>query len=103
MKIRKNDTVLIISGKDRGKKGKVRQVFPKDSTLTVEGLNMVKRHSRTQGQARQGGIIELEAPLDISNVMLLCSKCNKPVRLGFRVLGDGKKVRICKACGEVID
>ncbi len=103
MIIRKNDTVLIISGKDRGKKGKVRQVFPNDKALTVEGLNMVKRHSRTQGQARQGGIIELEAPLDISNVMFLCSKCSKPVRLGIKILGDGKKVRFCKACGEVID
>ena len=82
MKIRKNDTVLIIVGKDKGKKGKVRQVFPRDGKLIVEGLNMVKRHSRTKGQARQGGIIEMEAPMDISNVMILCGKCNKPIRVG---------------------
>ena len=103
MKIRKNDTVLIIVGKDKGKKGKVRQVFPRDGKLIVEGLNMVKRHSRTKGQARQGGIIEMEEPMDISNVMILCGKCNKPIRVGYRILGDEKKVRVCKSCDEVID
>jgi large subunit ribosomal protein L24 len=103
MKIRKNDTVLVIAGKDRGKKGKVRKALPKKDKVIVEGVNMIKRHSRAKGQARQAGIIELEAPLDISNVMLICSKCNKPARVGFRFLSDGRKTRICRSCDEVID
>lgn len=103
MKIRKGDNVLITTGKDNGKKGKVRKVLPKKDTVIVEGLNMIKRHSRTRGQARQGGIIEMEAPISISNVALICTKCSKPVRVGFRLLPDGKKARICKACKEAID
>jgi large subunit ribosomal protein L24 len=103
MKIRKDDTVTIIAGKDRGKKGKVRRVIPKEERVVVEGLNMIKRHSRARRAARQAGIIELEAPLHISNVMLLCNKCGKPARVGFRLLADGKKVRICRSCNEVID
>jgi large subunit ribosomal protein L24 len=103
MKIRKNDNVLVIAGKDRGKKGKVRKALPREDKVIVEGVNMIKRHSKTQGQARQAGIIELEAPLSVSKVMLICSKCNNPVRVGFRFLEDGKKARICHACGEVID
>jgi len=103
MKIRKNDTVLVIVGKDRGKKGKVRRALPKKDKIIVEGANMIKRHSRAKGQARQAGIIELEAPVDISNVMLICNKCNKPVRVGFRFLSDGRKARVCRACNEVID
>ena len=82
MKIRKNDNVMIISGKDRGKKGKVRRVFPKKGRLTIEGLNMIKRHSRAKGGTRQAGIIEMEAPLHASNVMLICDKCGKPRELG---------------------
>jgi large subunit ribosomal protein L24 len=103
MKIRKNDTVLIIVGKDRGKKGKVRKALPKEKKVIVEGLNMIKRHSKARGQARQAGIIELEAPMDVSNVMFICGKCNKPTRIGFRFLSDGRKARICRACDEVID
>ncbi len=103
MKIRKNDSVIIIAGKDRGKKGKVRRTFPKEDKVIVEGLNMIKRHSRARGAARQAGIIELEAPIHVSNVMLLCDKCAKPTRVGFDFLADGKKVRICNSCGEVID
>ena len=103
MKIRKNDTVLVIVGKDRGKKGKVRRALPKKDKIIVEGANMIKRHSRAKGQARQAGIIELEAPVDISNVMLICNKCNKPVRVGFRFLSDGRKARVCRACNEVIE
>ncbi len=103
MKIRKGDLVLVITGKDKGKKGKVRRAFPKDHKIIVEGINMIKRHSRARGGARQAGIIELEAPIDVSNVMLLCNKCNKPTRVGFRFLADGKKVRICRVCHEVID
>ena len=103
MKIRKNDTVLVIAGRDRGKKGKVRKSFPEKDKVIVEGVNMIKRHSRAGGAARQAGIIELEAPLDVSNVMLICSKCNKPARVSSRFLGDGKKARICRSCYEVID
>jgi len=103
MKIRKNDTVIILAGKDKGKKGKIRRALPKEDRVIVEGLNMIKRHSRARRAARQAGIIELEAPIHISNVMLLCNKCGKPTRVGFHFLDDGKKVRICRSCGEVID
>ncbi len=103
MKIRKNDTVLVIAGKDKGKKGKVRHAFPKENRVIVEGINMIKRHSRARGAARQAGIIEREAPIGVSNVMLLCSKCNKPTRIGFRFLESGKKARMCQACSEVVD
>ena len=103
MKIRKNDTVIIIAGKDKGKSGKVRRAFPKENRVVVEGLNMIKRHSRARRATRQAGIIELESPVRLSNVMLLCDKCGKPTRIGFRFLADGKKARICKACQEVID
>ncbi|MCK4387446.1 MAG: 50S ribosomal protein L24 [Dehalococcoidia bacterium] len=103
MKIRKNDTVVIIAGKDKGKKGKVRRALPKDDRVLVEGLNMIKRHSRARRAARQAGIIELEAPIHVSNVMLLCNKCAKPTRVGFKILDDGKKVRICRSCQGEID
>ena len=103
MKIRKNDTILVIVGKDKGKKGKVRRALPKQEKVVVDGINMVKRHSKTQGQAKQGGIIEMEAPLRISNVMLICNKCDKPTRVGFRLLDSGKKTRVCRTCYEVID
>jgi large subunit ribosomal protein L24 len=103
MKIRKNDTVLVILGKDRGKKGKIRKALPTKNKVIVEGVNMIKRHSRAKGQARQAGIIELEAPMDVSNVMYICGKCNKPTRLGFSSLSDGRKARVCRACGEVVD
>ena len=103
MNIRKNDTVLVIAGKDKGKKGKVRFAYPKKERLLVEGINFIKKHSRARGAVRQAGIIEREAPISVSNVMLLCSKCNHPARVGFRFLADGKKVRICRSCGEGID
>ncbi|HLB27858.1 MAG TPA: 50S ribosomal protein L24 [Dehalococcoidales bacterium] len=103
MKIRKNDTVLITAGKDKGKKGKVRFAYPKDDTVLVEGVNFIKKHARASGQVRQAGIIEREQTIDVSDVMLICSKCNKPTRVGARFLGDGKKVRVCRNCNEVID
>jgi large subunit ribosomal protein L24 len=103
MKIRKDDTVVIIAGKDRGKKGKVRRALPNEDKVIVEGLNMIKRHSRARRAARQAGIIELEAPIQVSDVMLVCEKCGNPTRVGFRFLDDGKKVRICNSCREVID
>lgn len=103
MKLRKDDPVLVIAGKDRGKQGKVLRALPGEEKLTVEGVNMVKKHIRPRPPAIQGGIVEREAPLPISKVMLLCSKCHRPTRVGFRFLEDGKKVRLCRACGEVID
>ena len=103
MKIRKDDTVLVIAGKDKGKKGKVRFAYPKDERLVVEGINFIKKHARATRGVRQAGIIEQEAPMRISNVMLLCSRCNRPTRVGSRFLEDGRKVRICRSCHEVID
>jgi len=103
VKIRKNDTVLVITGKDRGKKGKVRRAVPKGERVVVEGLNMIKRHSRARRAARQAGIIELEAPIHVSNVKIVCDKCKKPTKIGFKFLEDGRKVRYCKACQEPID
>ena len=103
MKIRKNDTVLVISGKDKGKTGKVRFAYPKKEQVLVESINFIKKHSRARGRARQAGIIQLEVPIHVSNVRLLCSQCNRPARIGFRFLEDGRKVRICHQCSEVID
>ncbi len=103
MKIKKGDTVLVIAGKDKGKKGKVRFAYPKKQRLLVEGVNFVKKHSKARGAARQAGIIDLEVPIPVSNVMLLCDKCNKPGRIGFEKLEDGRRVRICRSCHEVID
>jgi len=103
MKIRKNDNVLVITGKDKGKKGKVRFAYPKKKRVLVDGINFIKKHSRAKKQARQAGIIDLEAPINVSNVMLFCEKCNHPTRIGFRFLEDGKKVRFCRSCNEVID
>ncbi len=103
MKIRKDDTVLVLTGKDKGKKGKVRFAYPKDEQIIVDGINFIKKHTRARGRVRQAGIIELEAPIHISNVLLLCNKCNRPTRVAFHFLEDGSKVRICHSCREVID
>ncbi len=101
--VRKDDIVKVVAGKDRGKQGKVLRVFPKEGRLTVERVNMIKRHTRPTRQTQQGGIIEREGKLHISNVMLLCSRCSRGVRVGHRFLEDGKKVRICRTCSEVLD
>lgn len=103
MKIHKNDQVLVISGKDKGGKGKVRYAFPAKKQIVVEGINMIKRHTRPRAMARQAGIIEREAPMHVSKVMLICSKCNRPTRVGFSTLEGGKKVRVCSFCHEVVD
>ena len=103
MKIRKNDTVLVTAGKDKGKTGKIRFAYPKEERVMVEGINFIKRHTRARGRVRQAGIIQLEAPIPVSNVMLLCSRCNRPTRVGFRFLEDGRKARVCNRCSEVID
>ncbi len=103
MKIKKNDTVLVITGKDKGKKGKVRFAYPDEERIMVEGVNMIKRHTKARGQVKQAGIIEREAPISVSDVMLVCSKCNKPARVGFRTLEDGRKARFCRVCNEVVE
>lgn len=100
--VRKGDTVLVIAGKAAGKKGKVLAVQPDKSRVIVEGINKVKRHSRATRNNPQGGIMEQEAPVHSSNVMLVCNKCHKPTRVGKEILGSGKKVRQCKRCGEVL-
>ena len=103
MKIKKDDVVFVISGKDKGKKGKVRFVHAKHRRVTVEGINFVTRHTRARGRVRQAGLVEREAPINLSNVMLICTKCNQPARTGHRVLADKRRVRICKSCQEMID
>ena len=102
-KVRKNDEVLVTLGRDRGKKGKVLISLPKEDLLIVEGINMIKRHTKPRGTMRQAGIIEREAPIPISDVKLICKKCNQPARVGFRFLEGNKRVRACKKCHEVID
>ena len=102
-KIKKNDTVLVISGRERGKRGKVARVIAEDNRAVIEGVNLVKRHSKPRGMGQPGGIIEKEAALHLSNMMLICTKCERPVRVGFTRLEDGSKVRMCRKCGEVIE
>ena len=101
--IRKDDKVKVIAGKDKGKVGKVLKVIREDEKVVVENINMVKRHARPSAQHRQGGIIENEAAIRWSNVMLMCNKCMNPVRVQMRTLEDGKKVRVCRKCSETID
>ncbi|MHB1399512.1 MAG: 50S ribosomal protein L24 [Trichloromonadaceae bacterium] len=101
--VKKNDMVMIIAGKDKGKSGKVSKVFPEKGRLCVENLNVVKRHTRPSRTNNEGGIVEKEAAFDASNVLLLCGSCNKPTRTGIRVLEDGSKSRFCKKCNEIVD
>ncbi len=100
-KIKKKDIVVVITGKDKGKKGEVLKVLPKENRVIVSKVNIVKKHMRPT-QTRPGGIKEIESPIHISNVMLICPKCAQPTRVGFTFLPDGKKVRVCKKCGEMI-
>jgi large subunit ribosomal protein L24 len=107
MNIHKGDTVLVITGKDKGKEGVVSRAMPQNSKVIVEGLNIAKKHVRPQGQVRQGGIIEKAMPLHVSNVMLKCTECGEPTRVGRerRAMGDDRKmrpVRVCKKCGKII-
>ena len=102
-KIKKNDKVIILSGKERGKIGTVLKVNSEKERVIVEKINMVKRHSRPSQYVAQGGIIEKEAPIHISNVMIVCNKCAEPTRIGYRKHDDGTKVRACKKCGESME
>jgi len=99
MTVRKGDTVVILSGKDKGKEGKVLRVIPSTDKLVVEGLNIRKRHERPTREAPQGGVVETPAPLDRSKVMVICSSCNKPTRVGGKIADSGERVRVCKKCG----
>jgi large subunit ribosomal protein L24 len=102
--VKKNDTVLVITGKDRGKRGRVLKVVAADNRLIVEGVNIIKRHTKPNPQRGiKGGLVEREAALHASNVQLVCPECGKPTRLGSRILGDGRKVRICRKCEGVVD
>ncbi|GAV23833.1 50S ribosomal protein L24 [Carboxydothermus pertinax] len=103
LSVKKGDTVLVIAGKDNGKKGKIVQVIPAENRVIVEGVNIVKRHTRPNQKLPQGGIVEKEAPIHVSNVMVVCPSCGKPTRVGKKFLADGKKIRICKKCGESLD
>ena len=103
LNLRKNDNVMIIAGKERGTTGKVLKVLSEKDRAIIERLNLVKRHTKPRGPQQPGGILEKEASIHISNLMLMCDRCNAPVRYGHKVLGDGKKVRICRRCGETID
>ncbi|MCL6429927.1 MAG: 50S ribosomal protein L24 [Anaerolineae bacterium] len=103
MKIRKGDTVEVISGDDRGARGTVHRVFPAQKRVVVSGVNLVKKHQRRTGDVRtQVGIIEREAPIAISNVALVCPRCNATTRVGYRIMPDGSKVRYCRKCDETI-
>ncbi|NQT75052.1 MAG: 50S ribosomal protein L24 [Candidatus Omnitrophica bacterium] len=101
-KIKKNDTVKMAAGRDKGKTGKVITMFPGTNRALVQGLNMVKKHTRRTKDDQQGGIIQKESPVDVSNLMVVCQKCGKPTRVGFSLLSDGTKTRICKKCKEII-
>lgn len=102
--IRKNDNVVVITGKDRGKRGRVLRLVPARNRLIVEGVNVVKRHTRPNPRQNvKGGVVEQEAALHASNVQLLCPECGAPTRIGRRLLGDGRKVRVCRKCDGVVD
>jgi large subunit ribosomal protein L24 len=102
-KIKRNDNVQVLSGKDRGKQGQVRRVLPKEGRALVTGVNIVKRHRRPRTANETGGIVEMEAPLHLSNLAVLCPNCGRAARIGIHVHADGKKVRYCKKCKEDIE
>jgi len=102
--LKKNDTVLVLAGKDAGKRGKVLMVLPKKGRVIVQGVSFIKRHTRPNpGKNIKGGIAEREAPIHVSNVMVICSDCGEPTRIGKKILEDGRRVRICRKCSGVLD
>ena len=103
MKIKSGDKVKIIAGKDKGKTGKVLQVFPPERQASVEGRNLLIKHLRPRRQGEKGQRIEFPAPLSISNLMLVCSQCGRDTRVGIKILENGKKVRVCKKCKQILD
>ena len=103
MQIKKNDTVLVMSGKEKGKRGRVIAVYPRENRVLIEKLNMIKRHTRPNQQLRQGGILEKESPISAANVKLICAKCDKPTSIARKAQGDGTRVRVCKACDATLE
>lgn len=103
VKIRRGDMVVVVTGRERGKRGKVLRVMPEKSRVLVEHVNMIKRHQKPTQKLRQGGIIEREGPIHLSNVQVVCTRCNQPSRTGVKVLDDGRKTRVCRRCHESID
>ena len=101
--VRKGDTVVVIAGKDRGKSGKVLQVSRENFRVRVEKINIIKRHTKPNQQNRQGGILEKEASIHLSNILLYCASCQKPARAGSKTMADGSRSRICKKCGQPIE
>jgi large subunit ribosomal protein L24 len=100
-RIKRDDLVVLTKGRDRGKEGKVRQVMPKEGRAIVADVNIMKKHVKPNQQARQAGIVDFEAPVQLSNLALVCSSCHKPTRVGVRFLEDGTRARYCKKCGEL--
>ncbi len=103
MQIKKNDNVMVVSGKEKGKRGRVIAVYPSTNRLLIEKLNMIKRHTRPNQQMRQGGIVEKESPISASNVKVICTKCDKPTSVSRQAQGEGSRVRVCRNCNEAID
>lgn len=101
--LKKGDLVTVISGNEKGKSGRILRVFPTEGRIIIEKVNLIKRHMRPSSKLPQGGIVEKEAPVHASKVMLLCPKCGQPARFGKKILEEGIKVRLCKKCGEVVD
>lgn len=102
MHVKKNDTVVVISGKDAGKKGKVVVALPTEGKIIVEGVNMITRHVKPRNAQKQGGLVKQEGTISSAKVMLFCEKCDRPVRAGHKILPDGNKVRVCVRCGETL-
>ena len=102
MSIKKGDTVIVLSGKDKGKQGEVLSVMPSESKVIVKGVNVATKHKKPRTQTEQGGIVKMEAPIYACKVQRVCPKCNKPTRPAHKLLADGKKVRVCKKCGAEI-
>jgi large subunit ribosomal protein L24 len=105
MNVRRGDTVLVLAGKDRGKRGTVERVqkTKRGFGVVIPGVNMAKRHQRPRNRTQQAGIIDLPVPIHVSNVQVVCPRCNKPTRVGHQQLEDGRRVRVCKQCGEQIE
>jgi large subunit ribosomal protein L24 len=102
-RIKRDDQVLVAAGKERGKRGQVRDLLPKKQRAVIQGLNMVKRHQQQRSERTPAGIIEKEAPIHVSNLRVICRACERPTRVGFRVRSDGVKVRVCRKCGQDVD
>lgn len=102
-RLKKGDSVLVISGEDKGKKGKIVKIFPKENQVIIEGMNLLKKHMKPTQKSPQGGIVRQEGPIQISNVRLICNKCDKPTSVKQGLTKEQKKVRVCKKCGEIMD